>query len=146
MRSSNPFARSTRRELLLTIPAAVLGSLFSSKLDAAPGSTKSLPPFSRFVDVAQAAGLTEPTICGEQDSFTYIVESMATGCAFLDYDNDGWMDIFILSSRKLENTPAGATNRLYKKMCIRDSLLSPRIEFLHRRKAARVRRSSSAFS
>jgi hypothetical protein len=114
VRSSNPFARSTRRELLLTIPAAVLGSLFSSKLDAAPGSTKSLPPFSRFVDVAQAAGLTEPTICGEQDSFTYIVESMATGCAFLDYDNDGWMDIFILSSRKLENTPAGATNRLYK--------------------------------
>ena len=47
-------------------------------------------------------------------SFTYIVESMATGCAFFDYDNDGWMDIFILSSRRLENTPAGATNRLYK--------------------------------
>jgi hypothetical protein len=30
----------------------------------------SLPTFSRFVDVAQAAGLTEPTICDEQDSFT----------------------------------------------------------------------------
>ena len=39
---------------------------------------------------------------------------MATGCAFFDYDNDGWMDIFILSSRRLENTPPGATNRLYK--------------------------------
>ena len=82
--SSNPFGPWTRRELLQTIPAAVLGSLFSSKLSATPGSTKSLPPFSRFVDVAQAAGLTEPTICGEQDSFTYIVESMATGCAFFD--------------------------------------------------------------
>jgi hypothetical protein len=112
--SRNPFGPWTRRELLRTIPAAVLNPLFFSKLSAAPGSTKSLAPFSRFVDVAQGAGLTEPTVCGEKDSFTYIVESMATGCAFFDYDNDGWMDIFILSSQRLENTPAGATNRLYK--------------------------------
>jgi len=104
----------TRRELLRTIPATILGSLFSSKLRAAPGSTRSLSPFSRFEDVAQAAGLTEPTVCGEEDSFTYIIESMATGCAFFDFDNDGWMDIFILSSRRLENTPSSATNRLYK--------------------------------
>ena len=103
-----------RRQLLQTIPAAVLGSLFSRKVIAAPGAPKPLAPFSRFVDVAHAAGLTEPTICGEPDSFTYIIESMATGCAFFDYDNDGWMDIFILSSRRLENTPPNATNRLYK--------------------------------
>jgi len=93
--SGNSFGSRTRRELLQTIPAAILGSLFSSKLGAAPGSTKPLPPFSRFVDVAQAAALTEPTICGEPNSFTYIIESMATGCAFFDYDNDGWMDIFM---------------------------------------------------
>src|ERR1039458_8437126 len=104
----------TRRQLLRTIPAAGFDALFSRRLSAAPGAPKSLPPFSRFVDVAQAAGLTEPTICGEPDSFTYIVESMATGCAFFDYDNDGWVDIFILSSRRLENTPASATNRLYR--------------------------------
>jgi len=112
--NSNPSGPWTRRELLRTIPAAVLSHLLCSKVSAATGSTKPLPPFSRFVDVAQAAGLTEPTVCGEPDSFTYIVESMATGCAFFDYDNDGWMDIFILSSRRLENTPASATNRLYK--------------------------------
>ncbi len=112
--SRNTLGPWTRRELLRTIPAAVLDALFSSKLSAAPGSAKSLPPFSHFVDVAQAAGLTQPFVCGEQDSFTFIVESMATGCAFFDYDNDGWMDIFILSSRRLENTPVGATNRLYK--------------------------------
>jgi len=38
---------------------------------------------------------------------------MATGCAFFDYDNDGWMDIFILSGQRLENTqpapPIGST-------------------------------------
>ena len=113
--TSNDFpGRRTRRELLQTIPAAVLGSLFSGKLNAASASSKSLSPFSQFVDVAHVAGLTEPTVCGEPDSFTYIIESMATGCAFIDYDNDGWMDIFILSSRRLDNTPPSATNRLYK--------------------------------
>lgn len=114
MISSNRPARWTRRELLRTIPAAVLSSLLSSRAGATPSATKPLPPFSRFVDVARTAGLTEPTVCGEQDSFTYIIESMATGCAFFDFDNDGWMDIFILSSRRLENTPPGTTNRLYK--------------------------------
>ena len=112
--NKNSFGPLSRRELLRTIPAAVLSSLFSRKLSAAPGTAKPLAPFSRFVDVAHSAGLTEPTICGEPDSFTYIIESMATGCAFFDYDNDGWMDIFILSSRRLENTPPSATNRLYK--------------------------------
>ena len=110
----NPLEPWTRRELLHTIPAAVLGCLLSSRLSAVPRSTRPLPLFSRFVDVAQAAGLTEPTVCGERDSFTYIFESMATGCAFFDYDNDGWVDIFILSSRRLEGTPTDATNRLYK--------------------------------
>jgi len=79
------------------MPAALTPGLFPAGLRAAVPEQKTAPPFSSFVDVAQAAGLSEPTIYGEPDSFTYIVESMATGCAFFDYDNDGWMDIFILS-------------------------------------------------
>jgi hypothetical protein len=38
---------------------------------------------------------------------------MGGGCAFFDYDNDGWMDIFILGGRHLEAVPPGASNRLY---------------------------------
>jgi len=53
-------------------------------------------------------------VYGEPDSFTYIFESMASGCAFIDYDNDGWMDIFILCGRRLKDTPPNASNRLYK--------------------------------
>ena len=34
--------------------------------------------------------------------------------AFLDYDNDGWLDMFVLSGTRLEGAPPGATNRLYK--------------------------------
>ena len=28
----------------------------------------------------------------------YLPETMGPGCAFLDYDNDGWMDIFLVNS------------------------------------------------
>jgi enediyne biosynthesis protein E4 len=50
---------------------------------------------------------------GEHAQATYITEIMGGGCAFFDYDNDGWMDIFILGGRRLPEIPAGASNRLY---------------------------------
>src|SRR5436190_7118269 len=28
----------------------------------------------------------------------FLPESLGPGCAFLDYDNDGWMDIFLVNS------------------------------------------------
>ena len=98
----------TRRQLLRTAPAAL--ALLPRGLRALE---KSAAPFSRFVDVAESAGLTASIVYGEPDSFTYIIESMATGCAFFDYDNDGWMDIFILGGRTLAGTPPGSGNRLY---------------------------------
>jgi hypothetical protein len=72
-------------------------------------------PFNaRFVDVAKEAGLHAPVIYGGVDSKKYILEANGCGCAFIDYDNDGWMDIFLLSGTRLEGAPAEATNRLYK--------------------------------
>ena len=106
----------TRRRLLQTAPAAIAPALLRGSLKAALNpatSTEKSALFSKFVDVAHEAGLTHPFIYGEPDSFTYIVESMATGCAFFDYDNDGWMDVFILGGRTLAGIPAGAGNRLY---------------------------------
>ncbi len=73
-----------------------------------------LPAFSTFTDVAAQAGLTQPLLYGTPGEVTYIVESMGGGCAFFDFDNDGWMDIFLLGGRRLENVPAGAGNRLYR--------------------------------
>ncbi len=72
-------------------------------------------PFNaHFVNIAAAAGLREPTIYGGVESNKYILESTGCGCAFIDYDNDGWIDIFLLSGTRLEGAPAEATNRLYK--------------------------------
>jgi enediyne biosynthesis protein E4 len=72
-------------------------------------------PFNaHFTDVAGAAGLHAPVIYGGVESKKYIMEANGCGCAFIDYDNDGWMDIFLLSGTRLEGDPPEATNRLYK--------------------------------
>src|ERR1700746_3306770 len=72
-------------------------------------------PFdAHFVDVAAAAGLRAPIIYGDLEIKKYIVESTGCGCAFIDYDNDGWMDLFVLSGTRLGGAPEGTTNRLYK--------------------------------
>lgn len=46
----------------------------------------------------------------------YLPESSGPGCAFLDYDNDGWMDIYLVNSGKCDfftpNPPL--RNALYK--------------------------------
>jgi hypothetical protein len=65
-------------------------------------------PFeARFVDVAASAGLLAPVIYGGVDSDKYIIEANGCGCAFFDYDNDGWMDIFLLSGTRLSGPPPG---------------------------------------
>lgn len=72
-------------------------------------------PFNaHFVDVASAAGLHAPVIYGGVETKKYILEATGCGCAFIDYDNDGWMDIFLLSGTRLAGDPPEATNRLYK--------------------------------
>jgi hypothetical protein len=72
-------------------------------------------PFdAHFTDVSREAGLHAPVVYGGVESKKYILEANGCGCAFIDYDNDGWMDIFLLSGTRLEGDPQGATNRLYK--------------------------------
>jgi hypothetical protein len=83
------------------------------KAQARPASS-GRPFNAHFMDVAKAAGLHQPTIYGGVESKKYILEANGCGCAFLDYDNDGWMDIFLLCGTRLEGAPAAATNRLYK--------------------------------
>ena len=80
----------------------------------APQAPSGRPFNAHFVDVGAAAGLHAPTIYGGVDTKKYILESTGCGCAFIDYDNDGWMDIFLLCGTRLEGAPPGATNRLYK--------------------------------
>ncbi len=107
----------TRREIIaLLAPAAAWGQGVSSRnVKPQPrGKPSGLPFHARFTDVAEHAGLRAPLIYGPADHKDYILETVGCGCAFIDYDNDGWLDIFLLNGTRREGAPAGATNRLYK--------------------------------
>jgi hypothetical protein len=73
-------------------------------------------PIAHFTDVAEKAGLTMTTVFGGVDTKKYIIETTGTGIAILDYDNDGWPDIFLVNGTTLEGAPKGKapTNHLYR--------------------------------
>jgi len=110
----------TRRSFILLSAAAGAHRAFAQGVVPRSVKPQAKPapsgrPFdAHFVDVAREAGLLAPTIYGNPDYHDYILEATGCGCAFIDYDNDGWMDIFILSGTRLDGNPKEASNRLYK--------------------------------
>jgi hypothetical protein len=71
----------------------------------------------QFVNVAQNAGLRAKTIFGGEKANRYLLETTGCGVAFIDYDNDGWLDLFFVNgTRWTEDWPAGdaPVSRLYK--------------------------------
>ncbi|HEY6375029.1 MAG TPA: VCBS repeat-containing protein, partial [Edaphobacter sp.] len=78
------------------------------------GKPSGIPFPARFTDVATEAGLTIPVIYGGLNHKNYIVETVGCGVAFLDYDNDGWLDIFVLSGTRMDSPDPNSSNRLYK--------------------------------
>jgi enediyne biosynthesis protein E4 len=78
------------------------------------GKPSGLPFNAHFVDIGAQAGLVHPTIYGDGEKVDYIIETVGCGCAFIDYDNDGWLDILVLSGTRLKDPPAETSNRLYK--------------------------------
>src|SRR5450631_3579910 len=112
----------TRRSFTLLSLGTLAQSMFGQAPGIATREVKAQPkpapsgrPFNaHFTDIAKEAGLHAPTIYGGVETKKYIMEANGCGCAFIDYDNDGWIDIFLLSGTRLEGNPAGATNRLYK--------------------------------
>ena len=116
-----PFTRRDFARVSLASSLSLLGErLLPQGMSRRVATPEARPAFSgrpfdaHFVDVAYEAGLRAPVIYGGVDSKKYILEATGCGCAFFDYDNDGWLDIFLLSGTRLDGDPPGATNRLYK--------------------------------
>ena len=78
------------------------------------GKPSGIPFDARLTDVATQAGLGSATVWGGIDRKDYIIEVTGCGCAFIDYDNDGWLDIFLLSGSRLKDAPEETSNRLFK--------------------------------
>ncbi len=69
-----------------------------------------------FVDVARTAGLNTKTTYGGEHRNRFLLETTGCGVAFYDYDQDDWLDIFLVNGTRLEGFPKGQEpiNRLFK--------------------------------
>jgi len=73
----------------------------------APSPVTGTPLSVSFVDVAKQAGLNVETIFGGEHRNKYLLETTGCGAAFFDYDQDDWVDIFLVNGWRLEGFPKG---------------------------------------
>jgi enediyne biosynthesis protein E4 len=89
----------------------LMSGLAAGKLQSATqkptGGDGSAPLGVNFLNVGKAAGLNTKTIFGGEHKNRYLLETTGCGVAFYDYDNDGWLDIFLVNGWRLEGFPRG---------------------------------------
>ncbi|PYV08654.1 MAG: RNA-binding protein, partial [Acidobacteria bacterium] len=97
-------------------PAAPQGVATRNAAPAARSAASGQPFPVSLVDVAERAGLAMVFVCGNEEAKRYIVEANGSGVALVDFDNDGWLDVFLVNGSRLEGFDAGSapTNRLYR--------------------------------
>jgi hypothetical protein len=101
--------------LLCVSAAAFAQGMASRKAIATPPPKASGQTWtSKLTDISAQAGLLKPTIYGREIGVQYLSEISSGGIAFFDYDNDGWLDIFVVSGTQFGANPPEATNRLYR--------------------------------
>jgi enediyne biosynthesis protein E4 len=102
-----------RREFLRRVAGSVafpcLAGLFPRLARAADGASfpfTEVPPSISGITWVHTSGLSPEK---------YLPQSTGAGCAFLDYDNDGWMDIYLVNSGKCDiyTPPKPLRNALY---------------------------------
>ena len=87
------------------------------KLQAKTSPPKEEPGLGvSFLNVGRESGLNAKTIFGGEHKNKYLLETTGCGVAFYDYDNDGWLDIFLVNGSRLEGFPAGnePTSHLFR--------------------------------
>lgn len=70
-------------------------------------------PVADFIDLAGKAGLNVTTTFGGKTEKKYIIETTGTGVAILDYDNDGYPDIYVVNGTTLDVKADGPTSKLF---------------------------------
>jgi len=102
---------------------ACVGVMLGVALSAGAQSASvavSAAPLPQFVDVTAKSGIDFKHSFGEK-ALSSIQEGTGSGCAWLDYNNDGLMDLYVANGRHVEGLAdhsaadgVGATNHLYR--------------------------------
>jgi hypothetical protein len=108
---------SSRRGFLKSLSRSALVISLENVLSLArsPFARKALPSVQpetsslgvSFLDVAKESGLNAKTFFGGEHKNKYLLETTGCGVAFYDYDNDGWLDIFLVNGWRLEGFQKG---------------------------------------
>ena len=94
-----------------------IGVALLADISATPQSPATPPAGAgpvTFTDITRQAGITFRHTNGAFGK-KYLPETMGSGGAFLDYDEDGWQDVFLVNSTSWPGRPASkATSVLYR--------------------------------
>lgn len=58
-------------------------------------------PKVHLIEIASRSGLVAPHVSGPERDKQYIIETIGSGVAIFDYDNDGWQDLFLVNGTTL---------------------------------------------
>jgi enediyne biosynthesis protein E4 len=110
MRNRIRTAQVTRRDFVFRFFA---GALFVPRWHLLASPEVAQFPFEEVPP--EKSGITWTHTSGKSPE-KYLPESSGPGCAFIDYDNDGWMDIYLVNSGKCDffNPSQPLRNALYK--------------------------------
>ena len=88
--------RGFLRGMALSLPALLARNSFG---DVAPAVLQaSAPQRSLFESIPPSTSGIDFRHSNGRSAEYYLPETTGAGCAFLDYDNDGWMDIYLVNS------------------------------------------------
>src|SRR5438309_4619571 len=73
-------------------------ALGAAKALRMPALVPQAPGESLFLEVSSSSCGIEWVHDNAMSDLRYLPETLGPGCAFLDYDNDGWMDIYLVNS------------------------------------------------
>ncbi|HEY8150435.1 MAG TPA: VCBS repeat-containing protein, partial [Vicinamibacteria bacterium] len=97
-RRENASRLLSRRALLRSMGAAGLLGLVAPRAAALLAAPEAAPAAPLFEEVPPSRSGIHWVHTNAMSPERYLPETLGPGCAFLDYDNDGWMDIFLVNS------------------------------------------------